>query len=53
MDLRHYFRRSIAACEKAAAVLTDTSTIVTEIQEQLRELEVVASLMKKCIEGNT
>ncbi len=43
----------IAACEKAAAVLTDTSATDTEIQELLREIEVVASLTKKCIEDNS
>ena len=43
----------IAACETAKAMLTDMTGIDAEIQELLREMEVVAGLTKKCIEENS
>ena len=43
----------LLACETAKAVLTDTATIDAEMDELLREMEVVAGLTKKCIEENS
>ena len=43
----------IEACTAAKAVLTDTSGIDAELEELLREMEVVAGLTKKCIEENS
>lgn len=43
----------IEACRTAKAVLTDTSTIDAEMEELLREMEVVAGLTKKCIDENS
>ena len=41
--------RYLKACSEAKEVLTDTSSIDTEMEELLREMEVVAGLTKKCI----
>lgn len=43
----------IAACEAAIAVFMDTTAIDAEMQELLREMEVVAGLTKKCIDENS
>lgn len=43
----------IAACEAARVVFTDTTAIDTEMQELLREMEVVSGLTKKCIDENS
>ena len=56
LRLGPYRDRSAAYLEAfstARAVLTDTSSIDTEMEELQRELEVVAGLTKKCIEENS
>ncbi len=43
----------ITACEAARIVFTDTTAIDKEMQELLREMEVVSGLTKKCIDENS
>lgn len=43
----------LEACEAVKTVLTDTSTVDTEVEELLREMEVFAGLTRKCIEENS
>ncbi len=43
----------ISACEAARLILTDTSAIDAEMQELLREMEVVSGLTKKCTDENS
>ena len=43
----------ILACETAREIFTDTAAIDSEMNDLLRELEVVTGLTKKCIEENS
>ena len=43
----------ILACETARDIFTDTAAIDSEMNDLLRELEVVTGLTKKCIEENS
>lgn len=43
----------ISACLTAKKAITDTSKIDAEMNDLLREMEIVAGLMKKCIEENS
>lgn len=43
----------ISACLTAKKAVTDTSRIDTEMNDLLRDMEVVAGLTKKCIEENS